>query len=96
MIEKKVRVTVFDKRINTSLFGMMAVDAWFPFSGMRRVHRIQYANERSFCECLIEQLIDNKLDTAQASTRGSKNKRRSDAEALLNEHQFPDSIPSHL
>ncbi len=96
MIEKKVRVTVFDKRINTSLFGMMAVDAWFLFSGIRRGDRIQYANERVFYECLIEQLIDNKLDAAQASTRGSKNKRRSDAEALLNEHQFPDSIPSHL
>jgi len=95
-IEKKARAAAFDERINTSLFGMMAADAWFPFSGVRRGDMIQCADKRSFHECLIEQLIDNKLDAAQASTRGSKNKRRSDAEALLNKHQFPDSISSHL
>jgi len=95
MSEKKVRVTEFDRRINTSVFAMTGpVDAWFLYEGIRsgssRGHLVQ---ERHFFELLIEQLIDNKFDSKQATTRS--NKQRSDAEMLL---QVDDDgiIPSHM
>ena len=95
MIEKKVRVTTFEKRINTSLFAMTAVDAWFLFSGIRRGSKYRFYEERHFYECLCEQLIDNKLDCKQSSTRRG-GKRRTDAELLLQEQEQNGSIPSHL
>jgi len=94
MIEKKVRVITFDKRLNTTVFAMAGpVDAWFLFKGIRRGAKGPYSDERHFYEMLIEELIDNTLDQTQATTRG-RGKRRTDVEILLQE-QDPNSIPSH-
>jgi len=93
MIEKKVKVIAFKKRINTSLFAMTAVDAWFLFSGIRQGSKYKIYEERHFYEALYEQLIDIKLDCKQASTwRGDK--RYTDAELLLQEQEEMDR--SHL
>ena len=92
MIERKVRVTSFEKRINTTIFAMVGpVDAWFLYRGIRRDRKVS-CDERHFYERLLEQLIDNKLDCSHASTRA---KRRTDAELLL-QQDHSDSIPSHL
>jgi len=95
MIEKKVKVAAFEKRLNTTLFAMAGpVDAWFLYRGIRKESKGPYCDERHFYECLLEQLIDNKFDCCQASTRA---KRRTDADLLLQEQQdYSDSIPSHL
>ena len=98
MIEKKVRVGTFNSRINTSVFAMVGpVDAWFLYRGIRAdSHKTQgfYVDERHFYELLCEQLIDNKFDSSQASTRS---KRRTDAEMLLQETAAANgSVPSHL
>ena len=98
MIEKKVRVVEFDRRINTSLFAMVGpVDAWFLYKGIRQDcgrNGGYYLDERHFYELLCEQLIDNKFDSKQPATRG---KRRSDAEMLLQEEEVDvGSVPSHL
>ena len=100
MIEKKVKVTTFDKRLNTTLFAIAGpVDAWFLFRGIRVGQTSVCLDERHFYEALCEQLIDNKLDSTQASTRA--NKRRTNAETLLQEQEAaaaaaPDVVPSHL
>lgn len=95
MMETKVRVNVFDKRLNTTVFAMVGpVDAWYLFKGIRCGCQDGWSfNERHFYEMLLEQLIDNKFDCSQATTRA---KRRTDAEILLQEQQDPNSIPSHL
>jgi len=83
MTEKKVRVTEFDRRINTSVFAVTGpVNAWFLCKGIRSgSSRGHLAQERHFCQLLIDQLIDNKFDSKQATARS--NQRRSDAEMLL-------------
>jgi len=96
MIEKKVRVTSFDKRLNSTLFAMAGpVDAWFLFRGIRRGNKNRVIEERHFYESLLEQLIDNNLDRSKASTRTKK--RRTDAELLLQQEAANHgSVPSHL
>ena len=94
MLEKKVKVSTFDKRINLTLFAMAGpVDAWFLYKGIRAGTKGLYCDERHFYELLIEQLIDNTLDASQCKTRGGK--RRTDVELLLQEHD-PNCIPSHM
>jgi len=104
MMERKVRCNAFEKRLNTTLFAMAGpVDAWFLCRGIRstdpgRCHGSNgcYFDERHFYELLIEQLIDNRFNASQATTR-AKAKRRTDAEILLHEQEAClDSIPSHL
>ena len=68
MIEKKIRVESFDKRVATSLFGMVAVDAKNLFQGIRRGANYN-ASERVFYERLSEQLIDNTYDTRNLRAR---------------------------
>jgi len=103
MMEKKVRCNTFEKRLNTTLFAMVGpVDAWFLYRGIRSTtlgrygSNVFYVDERHFYERLIEQLIDNRFNASQATTR-AKAKRRTDAEILLQEQEAClDSIPSHL
>ena len=104
MMERKVRCNTFEKRLNTTLFAMVGpVDAWFLYKGIRSTNPGRcygsngcYVDERHFYELLIEQLIDNRFNASQATTR-AKAKRQADAEILLHEQEAClDSIPSHL
>jgi len=88
MIEKKVTVSLFEKRIYTTLFAMAGpVDAWFLYRGIRKGCKGVYCDERHFYERLLGQLIDNKLDCSRASTR---TRRRTDAELLLQQQDHSD------
>ena len=98
MLEKKVKVSTFDKRLNLTLFAMAGpVDAWFLYRGIRNGRMDgPLINERYFYERLTELLIDNTFDACYSSTR-IKHKRRTDAEILLQEQEAAaESIPSHL
>ena len=90
MIEKKFKVQTFDKRINTSLFAVMVVDAHRLFAGIGKPIGIK---ERVFFERLSLLLIDNEHDGR--NLRGRK-KMSTDAELLLQEQQLnlTTSIPS--
>ena len=104
MMEKKARCNAFENRLNTTLFAMVGpVDASFLCRGIHSTNRAHghgsngcHVGESHFCELLIEQLIDNRFDTSQATTR-AKAKRQTDAEILPHEQEAClDSIPSHL
>ena len=92
MIEKKVRVHTFDRRVNTTIFGMACVDAQKLFLGIRKPLSIP---ERDFYSRLAEQLIDNQYDNRNLRARS---KRSTDAELLLQEldsNSSHNSIPSN-
>ena len=72
-IEKKVTTTDWAKRANLSIFGMIAVDAFYLLAGVRGK---LYFGARQFFEMLAEELIDNDYD------RRSLRRRRDEADEL--------------
>ncbi len=98
-LELKFRVQNWDDRVNTSIFAMVGpVDAWNMMAHIRGGSNLStqmrgMQNERRFYESLIEQVIDNTLDSATHSTR----RRRTNAELLQEETDLlTDSVPSSL
>jgi len=89
-IEKKIQVQTFDKRVNTSLFGMVVVDAMRLFHGIRK-GSTALCSERKFFERLSEQLIDNTFDTCNLRDRSTKKGTRALAQHNPN---LPPTVPS--
>jgi len=73
-IEKKVMTLRWERRVNMGLFGMMVVDAYHLFAGIRGGVRATIS--RAFYEQLAEELIDNDHD------RITLRRRREETEAL--------------
>jgi len=89
-IEKKIKVLSYDKRVNTSMFGMIVVDALNLFKGVSQGSTVpRPTNEREFFSRLAEQLIDNTFDTRDLRHR----KSRSEAarESASHSHTIPSS-----
>jgi Transposase IS4 len=59
-IDKKLSTTIWHKRVTYSLLGMMAVDAYYLFCGIRGGQPIQ--GSKHFFEQLATQLVDNDFD----------------------------------
>jgi len=91
MLERKLKVQTFDKRINTALFGMICVDAYKVFSGIRKPMMMK---ERDYWERLSQLLIDNHYDSRDLRDR---KKRATNAEMLLQEQaiNLTHRIPSN-
>ena len=60
MLETKLKTTVWSRRVNMSLLGMMIVDSFLLAQGCQGVRRWGTASD--FFVALSEQLIDNKYD----------------------------------
>jgi len=89
MLEKKIKVQTFDKRVNLSLFGMVVVDSLHLFQKIRQGSAANIS-ERAFFERLSEQLIDNTFDTRQL--RHQKRTRRDDVQQEPKQETY--TIPS--
>jgi Transposase IS4 len=59
-IEKKVQTVRWEKRVNLGLFGMMVVDAYHLYAGIRE--GFTCLDSRGYFTSLAEQLIDNDYD----------------------------------
>jgi hypothetical protein len=69
MLERKIRTHDWSFRVNLSLLGICAVDAWLLYSNGRGDY--PHINQREFYERLAQELIDNSFDSLRTRERPS-------------------------
>ena len=70
-LETKVETHSWDKRVNTTLFGMCVVDTWLAWSQVNINNNISIGTQSDFYRDLAEELIDNNFDRAGTPRRGA-------------------------
>jgi len=89
-IEKKVKVQTYDKRVDTSLFGMIVVDGMRLFQGIRKGSEVDRSERRHF-ERVSELLIDNTFDTRSLRDRAKKEVRTLVEQSANLSHTIPST-----
>ena len=64
-LETKLETNSWDKRVNTTLFGMCVVDTWLAWSQVN-TYKLSTSTESDFYRDLVEELIDNSAKSSNA------------------------------
>ena len=73
-VERKMQTKSWEKRINSSIFGMNFVDAWLMYRGCTTdtLHKEPDLNQQYFYSVLAEELIDNNIRRRRGTRRSQR------------------------